>query len=60
MATTARATSTTGIDNRTVIMKVTTMSTRPPKYPAATPRTVPMSPEIKAAPTPINSDILAP
>ena len=31
METTASATSTTGIDRRVVTMKLTTMSTRPPK-----------------------------
>ncbi len=58
--TTASATKTTGIDNRVVMMKLITMSTLPPKYPAHTPRVVPMTPEISMAEKPIINDIRAP
>ena len=59
-ATTASATSTTGMLRRVVIKKLMIMSVRPPKYPAATPRVVPISPDINIAEMPISNEMRAP
>ena len=58
--TTAIATRTTGMESRVVMRKFATMSTRPPKYPAATPITVPMIPEISIAESPMTREMRAP
>ena len=60
MDTTASATRTRGMESRVVTRKLTTMSTRPPKYPATMPSRVPMTPEISMAEKPISSEICAP
>ena len=41
-------------------MKLTTMSTRPPKYPASTPSVVPITPEMSIADRPMMSEMWAP
>ncbi len=60
MPTTATATNTKGMLRRRVMIKVITMSTRPPKYPATTPKAVPMTPEMRATQKPMRSEICAP
>ena len=60
IATTARATMITGNVNRVMIRKLMTRSTLPPKYPASTPMTVPMIPEVTTVKIPISKEMRAP
>ena len=48
------------MESRVVMRKFATMSTRPPKKPASTPSTVPMTPEISIAENPMTREMRAP
>ena len=48
------------MESRVVMRKFATMSTRPPKNPASTPSTVPMTPEISIAESPMTREMRAP